>query len=204
MQTPPEAAPWPGAPRSLGRILPSPCHLPQLRRFLFRCRQQIFLERAPEFTLCWSLGFSRTLAYPKYFSFLVSVCLRIDPISRISISTELSASGLMKARFEACAATSETRAAAAPCCLLARAVHIAVYTFWFCRVLLDARRDCFSSQAMVQGLESWCWRSHPERDVRPSSGGPSKGQFVLLSDTGCPQEQCNLFLDAKSILLLQR
>lgn len=75
------------------------------------------------------LGFSRTLAYPKYFSFLVSVCLRIDPISQISISTELSASGLMKACFEA--ATSEAQAAAAPRCLLARALHIAADKFWF-------------------------------------------------------------------------
>lgn len=118
------------------------------------------------------LGFSRTLAYPKYFSFLVSVCLRIDPISQISISTELSASGLMKACFEA--ATSEAQAAAAPRCLLARALHIAADKFWFSVVFYLTPEGPFH-QAMGQGLESWCWRWDPEGDVRSSSGVRARG-----------------------------
>lgn len=80
----------------------------------------------------------------------------------------------MKACFEACAATSETQAAAAPCCLLARAVHVTVDKLWFSVVFYLTPEGLFH-QAMVQGLESWCWRWDLEGDVRSSSAARARG-----------------------------
>lgn len=150
--------PLSGLPRYLRSILLSCCKLPQTVQFLTNCRQKKpFWNTHQNLSFTRALGFSSPLAYPKYFSFLVSACLLIDPISQISISAELSAPGLMMAFFEACVVMSETQATGL-CCLLERAIQIALHKCLFSVVFyLTSEGSRFLSKALVWGLESCRW-----------------------------------------------
>lgn len=148
------------------------CKLPQLSSFfLILDQKRPFWNMHQNTYFIRALAFSRPLAYPKYFPFLVTACLLIDPMSQISIRAELWAQALMMAFFEACVVTPETQATRL-CCLLERAEQIALYKCLFSVVLnLIPEGSCFLSKALVWGLQARCCKSDPlvEFETRRSS-----------------------------------
>lgn len=183
-----------GLPRYLRNISPSCCKLPLTVQFLFNCRQKNpFWNTHQNLFFTRALDFSRTLTYPKYFSFPLSVCLLVDPISQISISAELCSrfndGFLWSLRFYAW--DSDNRSLLPVC---------ESYTNYFIQVfvLSCALFDIWRVLLLVQGIGTGA--GFLALEIRPSDGVQSKGQFMLLSDRDHPWQQFNLLPNARSVL----